>query len=93
MVRLLMLAMLTWLTAAFVPSTPKIVTLKLNKSKPTTLYALELSEENIELVLQDARDTISTMFGNTIDNKAVGITGDVYLSSLDGPVVILGLKV
>ena len=58
-------------------------------------YACEelfLSEENVELVLEECKETIGSMFGNSAENRGVGITGDVDLVELDGPTVILALR-
>lgn len=53
---------------------------------------LFLSEENVELVLEECKETIGSMFGNSAENRGVGITGDVDLVELDGPTVILALR-
>jgi|AntAceMinimDraft_5_1070358.scaffolds.fasta_scaffold210591_1 hypothetical protein len=57
------------------------------------LSPLELSEENVMRALEECKETVGTMFGNNEDNLKVGITGDVELVELDGPTVIIGLKV
>jgi hypothetical protein len=51
-----------------------------------------MSEENVEAALAAAKVELATMFGNSDENRGVGITGDVYLAELDGPNVILGLR-
>ena len=48
-----------------------------------------LSEETVRLVLDEAKRELSTLFGNSAENRAVGITGDVSFSELDGGVVVL----
>lgn len=51
-----------------------------------------LSEENVESVLTDAREKFGTLFGYSAENRAVGITGEVDLATLDGPIVVLRLS-
>jgi len=53
--------------------------------------SLVLTEENVELALDEARNTLGTLFGNSDQNREVGITGDVELVDLEGPTVILRL--
>eukprot|EP00241_Pyramimonas_parkeae_P011713 CAMPEP_0114238668 /NCGR_PEP_ID=MMETSP0058-20121206/8043_1 /TAXON_ID=36894 /ORGANISM="Pyramimonas parkeae, CCMP726" /LENGTH=190 /DNA_ID=CAMNT_0001350785 /DNA_START=99 /DNA_END=672 /DNA_ORIENTATION=- len=48
---------------------------------------LELTEENIEAVLLEARSELLQLF-----DESVGITGTVTLADLDGPVVVLSLQ-
>lgn len=45
----------------------------------------------MNFALDEAREKLGSMFGNSKENQNVGITGDVYLASLDGPIVVLGL--
>ncbi|KAK8670770.1 hypothetical protein V6N13_037387 [Hibiscus sabdariffa] len=51
------------------------------------LPPLDLTEENIELVLADARLELGQIF-----DTSVGMTGQVELSELDGPFVKISLK-
>lgn len=53
---------------------------------------LLLSEENVNLVLEDVKLELGSVFGNSAENQGVGITGDVSLASLDGPMVTLRLR-
>jgi len=48
---------------------------------------LELTEENVEAVLLEARDVMGQLF-----DESMGMTGVVTLVELDGPVVVLRLK-
>ncbi|GMH71378.1 hypothetical protein TrST_g3340 [Triparma strigata] len=49
-------------------------------------------EESIEHILHLCRITLSTLFGYTLENRNVGITGSVHLIGLDGPTVVVGLE-
>ena len=51
--------------------------------------AIDLTEENVQGVLQACRQDIGTMFGYTAENRGVGITGGVDFVDFDGPTVIL----
>jgi hypothetical protein len=53
---------------------------------------LVLTEENVEAVLVEAKRELGAVFGNSAENLGVGITGDVSLASLDGPMVSLRLN-
>lgn len=68
-----------------------------SRPSPRTLRAsatepLVLTEENVNLALDEVKQKLGSMFGNSKENRNVGITGDVYLASLDGPIVVLGLS-
>lgn len=56
------------------------------------LEPLLLSEENVNVALEEVKAKLGSMFGNNAENRDVGITGDVELASLDGPIVVLRLK-
>lgn len=66
----------------------------LHKSHSTKaqLEPLVLSEENVNIALEEVKVKLGSMFGNNTENRDVGITGDVELASLDGPIVVLRLK-
>ena len=68
---------------------PSVIQSRLVRSAAEELY---LSEENVETVLAECKETIGSMFGNSAENRGVGITGDVELVELDGPTVLLGLR-
>jgi hypothetical protein len=53
---------------------------------------LILSEDNVCTILAAAKVELGSIFGNSKENLDVGITGDVELASLDGPMVTLRLK-
>ncbi|KAL9179871.1 hypothetical protein ACHAXT_007841 [Thalassiosira profunda] len=53
---------------------------------------LELDEETVQGVLAACREEIGTMFGYSLENRGVGITGGVDFVELDGPTVVLHLK-
>mmetsp|Transcript_10085 Transcript_10085/g.61317 ORF Transcript_10085/g.61317 Transcript_10085/m.61317 type:complete len:128 (-) Transcript_10085:1708-2091(-) len=48
---------------------------------------LDLTEDNVRLVLKDARTELLQLF-----DESVGITGEVELADMDGPFVKLALK-
>ena len=51
-----------------------------------------LTEENISQALDEVKEKLGSVFGNNADNRDVGITGEVELASLDGPIVVIRLK-
>ena len=53
---------------------------------------MELSQENVELVLAETREKLGSVFGYTEENRAVGITGTVDLVGLDGASVVVRLS-
>eukprot|EP00173_Palmaria_palmata_P003120 Plantae.Rhodophyta-Palmaria_palmata.ctg3241.p2 GENE.Plantae.Rhodophyta-Palmaria_palmata.ctg3241~~Plantae.Rhodophyta-Palmaria_palmata.ctg3241.p2 ORF type:complete len:144 (-),score=23.90 Plantae.Rhodophyta-Palmaria_palmata.ctg3241:399-830(-) len=53
---------------------------------------LVLTEENVNAVLGEAKEELGAVFGNSEENLGVGITGDVALATLDGPMVTLKLS-
>jgi hypothetical protein len=60
----------------------------------TARYAgeeLVLCDENVEKVLEGAREDMAAVFGYTTDSRKVGITGTVELVEIEGPIVIIRL--
>ena len=53
---------------------------------------LELSEENVRIVLDEFMEAATSMFGRHPGCARVGITGEVELAALDGPIVQLSLR-
>jgi hypothetical protein len=41
---------------------------------------MDLSEENVTKALEEAKDVLGTIFGNSAENRNIGITGDVQVS-------------
>lgn len=56
------------------------------------LEPLVLSEEAVQLALEEVVVKLGSVFGNSPENRDVGITGEVELASLDGPIVVLRLQ-
>lgn len=42
--------------------------------------------------LEEARVELGSVFGTSAENREIGITGDVQLVELDGPVVVVRLR-
>ena len=60
----------------------------------TARYAVEemyLCDENVEKVLEGAREDMAAVFGYAADSQKVGITGTVELVEIEGPIVIIRL--
>ena len=57
------------------------------RSKPP----LDLTEENVATALEEAKEVLGTIFGNSAENRNIGITGDVQLADIDGPFIIVRL--
>ena len=51
----------------------------------------DLTTENVETVLQEARQKLSTVFGYVEESSNVGITGKVQLVEIDGACVVVRL--
>jgi len=50
---------------------------------------LILTEENAELVLQAARDNLTTLFGYLPENQKVGISGQHHIGSNRGGIIVV----
>ena len=48
---------------------------------------LELCDEHAELVIDEIRKELGTIFGYDIQSQKVGITGEIELAEIDGPTV------
>jgi len=53
---------------------------------------LPLSEENLEIVIQECRDALGNVFGYEDENRRIGITGEVEVVSLEGPFVTIAFS-
>ncbi|KAJ1470706.1 hypothetical protein T484DRAFT_1641030, partial [Baffinella frigidus] len=42
--------------------------------------------------LEEAKEMLGTIFGNSAENRAIGITGDVEMTDVDGPFVTVSLS-
>ena len=87
MMMALRLLMLSTIVAGFAPRiTPQ--------RRPIRRYAVEemyLCDENVEKVLEGAREDMAAVFGYAADSQKVGITGTVDLVEIEGPIVIIRL--
>ncbi|EKX46501.1 hypothetical protein GUITHDRAFT_152388 [Guillardia theta CCMP2712] len=52
---------------------------------PMDKEPLDLTEDNVQQALEESKEILGTMFGNSQENREIGITGDVQLVNLDGP--------
>jgi len=53
---------------------------------------MELCEENAELVIEEVRRELGTIFGYDPASQAVGITGKIELVEVDGPTIVVSLN-
>jgi len=44
------------------------------------LPPMDLNEDNVNRALEEAKDMLGTIFGNSAENRNIGITGDVEVS-------------
>ena len=56
---------------------------------------LDLTEENVKVALEEAKEVLGTIFGNSAENRQIGITGDVQVlwCDVEFRVESLGLRV
>eukprot|EP01038_Epipyxis_sp_PR26KG_P013943 gene13943-18700_t len=53
---------------------------------------LELSDENVSIVMQELREELGTLFGYDEGSRRVGITGEIALVEIDGPTLKVALS-
>ncbi|KAJ1433635.1 hypothetical protein B484DRAFT_306476, partial [Ochromonadaceae sp. CCMP2298] len=53
---------------------------------------LELCEENAEIVIEEVRQELGTIFGYDQGSRDVGITGEIFLVDVEGPSISVALK-
>mmetsp|Transcript_30602 Transcript_30602/g.65954 ORF Transcript_30602/g.65954 Transcript_30602/m.65954 type:complete len:154 (+) Transcript_30602:189-650(+) len=53
---------------------------------------LELCEENAEIVIEEVRQELGTIFGYDQGSRDVGITGEIFYVDVEGPTVSVALK-
>lgn len=53
---------------------------------------LELCEENLEIVIEEIKMELGTLFGYDPASRKVGITGEIKLVDIDGPSIKISLK-
>ena len=63
-----------------------------SSSSSSSSNVLECTEPNVEAVLSKFVNEAEAMFGVHAAAQQIGITGDVALHSLDGPIVLLELR-
>eukprot|EP01041_Mallomonas_annulata_P010750 gene10750-22459_t len=53
---------------------------------------LELCEENANIVIEEIREELGTIFGYDPKSREVGITGEISFVEVEGPVIVVALK-
>eukprot|EP00820_Chromera_velia_P006852 Cvel_19329.t1-p1 / transcript=Cvel_19329.t1 / gene=Cvel_19329 / organism=Chromera_velia_CCMP2878 / gene_product=hypothetical protein / transcript_product=hypothetical protein / location=Cvel_scaffold1659:452-1250(-) / protein_length=141 / sequence_SO=supercontig / SO=protein_coding / is_pseudo=false len=72
---------------------PTVLNIKWEESgSAQAAEVLPLTYENVETVLQEARETLYHMFGYADTSKKVNISGEIDLEDLDGGTVIVRLS-
>ena len=91
---LISLVFVMGLTGAFRPSTFTRCNRKHSISLKMGLEdePLELCDEHAELVIDEIRKELGTIFGYDPQSQKVGITGEIELAEIDGPTVKVALK-
>lgn len=56
------------------------------------LPPLELCDENAEIVMNEVKEELGTIFGYDEGSRKVGITGEIELVEIDGPTIHVALK-
>ena len=83
----LRLLMLSALVSGFAPR----IAPQTHKTMRHAVEEMYLCDENVEKVLEGAREDMAAVFGYAADSQKVGITGTVELVEIEGPVVIIRL--
>ena len=83
----LRLVMLSALVSGFAPR----IAPQTHKTMRHAVEEMYLCDENVEKVLEGAREDMAAVFGYAADSQKVGITGTVELVEIEGPVVIIRL--
>ena len=83
----LRLLMLSTIVAGFAPR----IAPQTHKTMRHAVEEMYLCDENVEKVLEGAREDMAAVFGYAADSQKVGITGTVELVEIEGPVVIIRL--
>lgn len=53
---------------------------------------LELCEENVEIVIEEVRQELGTIFGYDPKSREANITGEIEFVEIDGPSISIALK-
>ena len=83
----LRLLMLSVLVLGFAPR----IAPQRRQTMRSAVEEMYLCDENVEKVLEGAREDMAAVFGYAADSQKVGITGTVELVEIEGPVVIIRL--
>ena len=83
----LRLLMLSALVSGFAPR----IAPQRRQTMRSAVEEMYLCDENVEKVLEGAREDMAAVFGYAADSQKVGITGTVELVEIEGPVVIIRL--
>ena len=63
------------------------------RASPPRMCIIECTEDNVEAMLDSFKAQSRSMFGCHEEAARIGITGDITLDELDGPIVVLALKI
>jgi hypothetical protein len=62
------------------------------RASPPRMCIIECTEDNVEAMLDSFKAQSRSMFGCHEEAARIGITGDITLDELDGPIVVLALS-